>query len=165
MSKVEIKPFDLVEKTIGRTVLIVTRDVSGKPNAMTAGWLSLGGLWGKAVLTIAVRPDRYTYELLEAVPEFTVNVPGKELHRAVEICGVVSGRDEDKFARCRIRTEPGRVVSVPGLTGSLITYECEVILKAESAPIRKHRLYFGEIVASYAEESLVKELPQEGAGR
>ena len=156
MAKVEIKPFEVAGQTVGRTVLIVTRDGSGKPNAMTAGWLQLGGLWGKAVLTIAVRPERYTYELLEGWGEFTVNVPGKALTEAVEVCGEVSGRDVDKFARCGMTAVPGREVSVPGIGEAVITYECKVILTAESSPITSHRLYFGEIVSAYAEEQVVE---------
>lgn len=156
MAKVNIKPFDLSGQTVGRTILIVTRDVNGRPNAMTAGWMSLGGLWSKPILTIAIRPDRYTYELLAQVPEFTVNVPGKELNQALELCGTLSGRDTDKFARCAMTPVPAQTISVPAIGESLITYECKVILTAESAPITKHRLYFGEILAAYAEESLVQ---------
>ena len=156
MGKVEIKPFELAGSTVGRTVLIVTCDGEGKPNAMTAGWLQLGGLWGKAILTIAVRPDRYTWGLLNERGEFTVNVPGKSLGEAVEVCGTVSGRDEDKFSRCEMTAVPGKAVSVPAIGEALITYECKVVLTAESAPITRHRLYFGEIVSAYADEELVK---------
>ena len=155
MAKVEIKPFELAGSTVGRTVLIVTRDARGKPNAMTAGWLQLGGLWAKPILTIAVRPDRYTYELLNGCGEFTVNVPGKELNEALEVCGAVTGREVDKFSRCGMTALPGRMVSVPSIGEALITYECKVILTAESKPITAHRLYFGEIVSAYAQEELV----------
>ena len=156
MAKVEVKPFEFSWETVGRTVLIVTRDGAGKPNAMTAGWLQLGGLWGKPVLTIAVRPERYTYGLLNAVGEFTVNVPGKELEEAVEVCGEVSGREVDKFARCGMTAVAGRMISVPTIGEALITYECKVILTAESKPITTHRLYFGEILATCAEEHLIR---------
>lgn len=155
MVKVEIKPFELSWETVGRTVLIVTRDGAGKPNAMTAGWLQLGGLWGKPVLTIAVRPERYTYDLLNNWGEFTVNVPGKELNEALEICGEVSGRDVDKFAKCGMTATPGRMVAVPSIEEAPIVYECKVILTAQSEPITTHRLYFGEIVTAYADEKLV----------
>ena len=154
MAKVDTKPFEHAWYTVGRTVLIVTRDQAGKPNAMTAGWLQLGGLWSLPVLTIAVRPERYTYDLLNAWGEFTVNVPTKQMEQAVELCGRVSGRDVDKFAEGGMTPVPGRMVSVPAIAEALITYECKVILTAESEPITTHRLYFGEILATYADEGL-----------
>ncbi len=156
MAKVEIRPFKLSWQPGGQTVLVVTVDGAGKPNAMTAGWLQLGGLWGKPILTIAVRPERYTYELLNACPAFTVNVMGKSMREAVNICGKKSGRDMDKFAQCGLTAVEGRKIPVPAIAEAEITYECKVILTAESAPITTHRLYFGEILSSYAEEAAVK---------
>jgi len=158
MPKVDIKPFELADSTVGRTVLIVAADADGKPNAMTAGWFQLGGLWSKPVLTIAVRPDRYTYGLLNERGEFTVNVPGKALQEAVEICGSTSGRDVDKFEKCGMTAAPARTISVAAIAESLITYECKVILTAESEPITPHRLYFGEILTAYAEDRLVNDV-------
>ena len=155
MAKVEVKPFALSWQTVGRTVLVVTMDGAGTPNAMTAGWLQLGGLWGKPVLTIAVRPERYTYELLNALGEFTVNLPGRSLSEAVEVCGKLSGREVDKFGRCGMTAVPGRQITVPAIGEAEITYECKVILTAESMPITTHRLYFGEILSSYAEEVII----------
>jgi flavin reductase (DIM6/NTAB) family NADH-FMN oxidoreductase RutF len=156
MAKVEVRPFEFSWQTVGRTVLVVTVDSAGKPNPMTAGWLQLGGLWSKPVMTIAVRPERYTYDLLNAHGEFTVNVAGPELAEALDVCGNKSGRDMDKFAVCGMTPTPGRRISVPGIREALITYECKVILTAESAPITTHRLYFGEIQVVYAEEHLAR---------
>ncbi len=66
-AKLEIKPFELSWETVGRTVLIATRDAKGKPNAMTAGWLQLGGLWGKPVLTIS---EAEKFDVTDAVINF-----------------------------------------------------------------------------------------------
>ena len=165
MVKVDIKPFELSWQTVGRTVLIVTRDKDGKPNPMTAGWLQMGGLWGLPVITIAVRPERYTYELLNNWPEFTLNVPGKNLKDAVAVCGKKSGRDMDKFEKCGLTAVPGKKVSVPSIEEARIVYECKVVLTAQSEPITTHRLYFGEILAAYADTKLVKTTGRERGGR
>ena len=166
MVKVDIKPFELSWQTVGRTVLIVTQGKDGKPNPMTAGWLQLGGLWGLPIITIAVRPERYTYKLLEECPEFTLNVPGKNLKDAVAVCGKKSGRDMDKFAVCGMTATPGRKISVPSIEEARIVYECKVVLTAQSEPITTHRLYFGEILAAYADAKLVTKTGKErGRGR
>ena len=73
-----------------------------------------------------------------------------------KLCGEVSGRDVDKFAKCAMTATAGRAVSVPAIAEALITYECRIILTAESEPITPHRLYFGEILSAYAEEHMVK---------
>lgn len=68
-----------------------------KPNAMTIGWATLGIVWGKPILTVYVRPSRYTFGLIEKTGDFTVNVLPRELEEIASFCGNISGRDCDKF--------------------------------------------------------------------
>lgn len=43
-------------------------------NTMTIGWGQLGTLWNLPVCTVYVRPERYTYEFMEAQDTFSVSV-------------------------------------------------------------------------------------------
>jgi flavin reductase (DIM6/NTAB) family NADH-FMN oxidoreductase RutF len=114
---------------------------------------------------VMVRPSRHTYEMLEEHGEFTVNIPGKNLAEAVAYCGAVSGRNFDKFAEKGLTASRGKRVRVPIVGECVVHYECSVVHKNDILPselmpaIDKaayadksyHRVYYGEILAAYAD--------------
>ncbi len=139
---------------------------------MTIGWGTIGLVWGRPVFIVFVRPSRYTYSRLEQVEEFTVNVPTEQMGKAAEYCGKVSGRDHDKFKQANLTIVPGKKVKVPVIDECFISYECRVLHRNDLAPQtlvqavhdefypedNYHRIYYGEIVASYAEEDAARRL-------
>ena len=145
-------------------LLLVSLDGEGRPNAMAIGWATLGIIWGRPICTVLVRPSRYTYRCIEATGDFTVNVPPPELAEQVLFCGTKSGREHDKFAECGFTATPGREVKSPGIGECVACYECRVVQKNDVVPEHFapeivgecyragdfHRVYYGEIVASYA---------------
>ena len=66
-------------------------------NAMTVSWGGVGVLFHKPVATIYVRPQRYTYELIEQSPEFTLSFLPEGHRKALTLFGSKSGRDMDKI--------------------------------------------------------------------
>jgi flavin reductase (DIM6/NTAB) family NADH-FMN oxidoreductase RutF len=65
---------------------------------MTASWGALGELWGRDVSFIFVRPQRYTFEFINANPRYSVAFFDGSYRKALEIAGAKSGRDTDKAA-------------------------------------------------------------------
>ncbi len=101
----EIKPFDYndnVFKLFARDWMLMTAEKGGKCNAMTVGWGGLGVMWGKNVAFVAVRPERYTYEFLEAAETFSLTVFEQSYKKMLGYFGTVSGRDEDKIAKSNL---------------------------------------------------------------
>ena len=131
---------------------------------MTIGWMTGGVIWSKPVLTVLVRPSRFTYARMNEVSEFTVNVLPAASAEAIQICGSASGRDGDKFARTDLKPVVAQQVRVPIIEQGLIHYECRVVHTNEIIPANLapdivksfygsgdfHRVYFGEVVAAYA---------------
>ena len=79
---------------IGKGVLLTTA-ADGVVDTMTIGWGTLGIEWSKPIFIAFVRESRYTKELLDKNPEFTVNIPYGEYDKSIlSICGTRSGRDE-----------------------------------------------------------------------
>ncbi len=74
-------------------------------NAMTISWGGLGTLWGKPVVTVYVKPIRYTHRFLEANDCFTVSFYSEKFRRALALLGTLSGRDTDKIARAGLTPE------------------------------------------------------------
>lgn len=144
-------------------LLLVSADAVGKPNVMTIGWALLGIVWGKPILTVLVRPSRFTYGLMDAAGDFTVNVPSPEMDDIVQYCGSVSGRDHDKFAERHLTAAPARQVRSPIIAECLLHYECKVVHKNNVNPETLtpgilanyyprddfHRVFFGEVVGVY----------------
>lgn len=176
MSKVTIEYTDYFAKMIKRMqedgLLMVTSNTEGKPNVMTIGWGTVGIIWSLPVFLALVRPSRYTYSRLEEVAEFTVNVPSKEMAKAALHCGTVSGRDNDKFKDMGLTAVQGKKVKVPIIQECIMHYECRVVHENDVIPeaIEKriinsaypegdfHRIYYGQILATYADENALKKL-------
>lgn len=66
-------------------------------NTMTIGWCQLGDIWHMPTCTVFVRPERYTYSLMESHDYFTVSVFDTSYRSMMTDCGRRSGRDVDKI--------------------------------------------------------------------
>jgi flavin reductase (DIM6/NTAB) family NADH-FMN oxidoreductase RutF len=170
MAKVRVRYTDYFSQTIQRMredgLLLATQGKDGKPNVMTIGWGTMGAIWSRPIFIVMVRPSRYTYTRLEEVSDFTVNVPPRELGMTASYCGTVSGRDHDKFLEKHLTAVPGLEVRAPIIEECVLHYECrtlhrnDVVPEALAQAVRDeaypqgnfHRIYFGEIVAAYADE-------------
>jgi flavin reductase (DIM6/NTAB) family NADH-FMN oxidoreductase RutF len=154
---------ETLEKLEDPGCLLVGAKKDGKCNVMAIGWGFVGLLWGMPVFVVAVRHSRFTHEFVEDSGEFTVNVPGEGLDKAVDYCGEVTGREHDKFKDCGLAVKEGKKVKVPVIKKCKIHYECKVVHKLEvksglvPADVKNvyyqkgdyHTLYFGKILAVY----------------
>ncbi|MBE6934681.1 MAG: flavin reductase family protein [Ruminococcaceae bacterium] len=165
-----IDPFDYageIAKNMKRGILLTTKG-KGTVDTMTIGWGTIGIEWGRPVFVAYVRESRYTRELLDENPEFTVNVPIDQLDGSIlGFCGTKSGRDVDKIRELDLHLEEPEVVSVPGIRELPLTLECKVIYRnpqpTKGLPQEvlnryypevdgkrdAHIAYYGEIVAAY----------------
>ena len=81
-----------------------------KPNLITIGWT--GTICTQpSMVSISVRPERYSHHLIQESGQFAINLPTEALVRSVDWCGVKSGRDVDKFAACGLHSAPGSVLT------------------------------------------------------
>lgn len=73
-------------------------------NSMTIGWGEMGCLWGKNVITIFIKPNQKTYDILQEVDEFYVHFFDDSVKEDLKILGSVSGYEcEDKYANTVIQ--------------------------------------------------------------
>ena len=68
-----------------------------KPNIITVAWPGTV-CSDPAMVSISVRKERYSHEIIKETGEFVINLTTRKLTRATDYCGVKSGRDVDKFA-------------------------------------------------------------------
>lgn len=83
-----------------RWMLVAATDKSGKTNAMTASWGGMGVLWGKKVAFVFIRPQRYTKRFVDEADKFTLSFFDDSYKKMLGYMGKVSGKDEDKMAKC-----------------------------------------------------------------
>lgn len=83
---------------IGKEWMLITAGTLEKHNMMTASWGGIGWLWNKPVAFIFVRPERFTYPLIEENEHLTLSFLGNDekMRQIYNFCGTKSGRDFDK---------------------------------------------------------------------
>jgi len=129
-----IEPFDYAQQILSgvQKGALVTGAANGRVNPMTISWGMMGIEWGKPVFIVFVRESRFTRSLLEANPEFTINIPFGEVDKDIlRVCGSKSGRDMDKIAELGLTLETPDTVSVPGIKELPLTLECRVVYKQD----------------------------------
>ena len=120
-------------------------------NLITVAWTGII-CSAPPLLSISIRPERHSHAILRECGEFTVNLPTERLARIVDWCGVVSGRDQDKFARTGLTALRGSEVNAPLVAEAPLSLECRV---TKSLELGSHTLFLAEIVAVQAEASLL----------
>lgn len=122
-------------------------------NLITIGWT--GTICTQpSMVSISVRPERYSYQLIKDSGEFVINLPTRKLVRAVDWCGVKSGRDYDKFAEMKLIPLPASTVSCPILAESPVNLECQV---TQVIPLGSHDLFLAKVTAVDVDEALLDE--------
>lgn len=96
------------------------------------------------MLSISVRPERYSHEIIRTTHEFVVNVPSAGQARTVDWCGVVSGRDEDKFTRTKLTPAPALKVRTPIVRECPLNIECRI---KQSLNLGSHTMFVAQVVA------------------
>ena len=104
------------------------------------------------MLSISVRPGRYSYDILSDTGEFVVNIPSLKQTRALDWCGVVSGRDFDKFAHASLTPAPALKIQSPIVLESPVNIECQV---TKTLPLGSHTLFLAEVVAVQVSANLI----------
>ncbi len=129
MSFREISPFEITDNTFfafdKAWALITSPDktkASGA-NAMTASWGGLGILWNKPVATVYIRPQRYSYPLVNDSERISLCFFDEEHRDALKLCGTKSGRDMDKLAECNMTTSS--VLDTPVINEARMVLVCK----------------------------------------
>jgi flavin reductase (DIM6/NTAB) family NADH-FMN oxidoreductase RutF len=154
--KEEVMKRSLGKKTIlypAPVLVIGTYDAAGNANVMTASW---GGICCSSPPCVAVslRKATYSYGSITGRKAFTVNIPSETHLRNADYFGLVSGKNEDKFAMSGLTQVKGDFVDAPYIGEFPLVLECRVIHTIE---IGLHTQFIGEIMDVKAEESVLKE--------
>jgi len=137
-------------------VLVTCVDENGKPNIITLAWAGVVNS-EPPMIGISIRPERYSHGCIKEAKEFVVNLPSEEMVRGVDACGVVSGRETDKFDRTGWKAVPAEKVKAPLIDECPVQMECKV---KQIISLGSHDLFLGEVVALHVKEEVQKEKGQ-----
>ena len=106
-------------------VMVSVTDGEGNDNIITIAWVGTV-CTNPPMVSISVRPSRFSYEMLKKTGEFVINLTTEDLAYATDYCGVRSGRDVDKFKEMKLTKEKADFVKVPMIGESPVNIECRV---------------------------------------
>lgn len=122
-----------------------------RPNIITVAWAGIVNT-EPPMLSVSIRPERLSHEIIMKTREFVVNIPSASLAKVVDWCGMKSGRDVDKFAEMRLTSLPAEQVSCPIIADCPINIECKV---AKVIPLGTHDMFIAKIVAVQIADTLL----------
>ena len=129
MSYKEISPYEISDNVFAALnkdwMLICAPDKFKEcgANAMTASWGGFGVLWNKPGATRYVRPQRYTFDLMEDCDRVSLSFFEDSFRDALKVCGTKSGRDMDKLAACGMTAS--EIAGVPVINEARLTLVCK----------------------------------------
>lgn len=132
-------------------VMVTSSDGKGKDNIITVAWAGTVNTQ-PPMISISVRKERFSYELIKNKGEFVVNLVTKKLVRAVDYCGVKSGSKVDKFEELKLTKEKAQQVDVPLIAQSPVNIECVV---RECLELGSHDMFIGNVVAVNVDDELL----------
>lgn len=151
MPKEVWKPANLLAPT---PVIMASAGRPGEtPNIITLAWAGTV-CSDPPMLSVSIRPERYSYPLIRETGEFVVNLVTEELTRAADFCGVRSGRDLNKFEAAGLTPEPSVKIAAPAIAESPVNLECRV---TQVIPLGSHDLFLAEILAVRVDARLINE--------
>lgn len=138
-------------------VVLVSCAEAGKPenrNMITVAWA--GTINSEPPMaSISIRKERYSHRLIKGSGEFVINLADEEMCRAVDFCGVRSGRDTDKARETGLRYVPAEgLETAPAVDGAPVSLSCKVCQVIE---LGSHDLFLGEVVAVRIRKDLMDE--------
>ena len=141
MSKQVWKPGNMIYPL--PAVMVSTADKSGNTNILTIAWTGTV-CTNPPMAYISVRPERYSYHMIEESGEFVINLTTEKLAWAADFCGVRSGRDVDKWKECSLTAEPAQSLKyAPSIK--------------ESEKLGSHHMFLAEVTAVRVDDSYLDE--------
>ena len=129
---------------------IVGAMVDGKPNFITIAHIGIVNHAKPFLISLSMAKPHYTNAGIKENKAFSVNLPSEDLVVATDYVGLVSGKKTDKSGVFDIFY--GSLETAPMISECPINMACK-LYDVYDTPT--HDLFIGEIVESYAEESVL----------
>ena len=151
MSFIQMKPGTLLSPT--PVVMVSCASEGTRPNIITLAWVGTVNS-DPPMVSISVRPERYSHHIIRDTGEFVINLVSRELVQATDLCGVKSGSDLDKFELCGLdAVSVDQMRYAPAIAQSPAYLACSV---RQTLELGSHTMFLGEIVNMGVREDLLE---------
>ena len=134
-------------------VMVSCKRAEEKPNIITVAWA--GTVCSEpAMVSISVREERYSHDIIEDSGEFVVNLVTEKLTKACDWCGVRSGRDFDKFREMKLTEYRSEIMDTPAIADSPVNIYCKVV---KTEKLGSHDMFIGEVVGVTVDDAYMDE--------
>ncbi|MFP4527515.1 MAG: flavin reductase family protein [Candidatus Kapaibacterium sp.] len=142
-------------------LLVGSYDENEVPNIMTVAW---GGIAcsDPPALSVSIRKSRYTFDNITRRRAFTVNIPSVEYVGETHYCGVISGRDENKFETLGLTAVRSELADAPYVRECPVNLICGLLDVVE---VGSHVMFIGEILDVLSEECFLTDKGQLSIGK
>ena len=123
-------------------VMVSCKAGNEKANIITVAWAGTV-CSDPAMVSISVRPDRYSHHIILESREFVINLVTEKLTRACDWCGVKSGRDYDKFKEMNLHEYYSDLMETPAIEESPVNIWCRVTKIEE---LGSHDMFIAKVV-------------------
>lgn len=147
MGKIDFKPGNMLYPL--PAVLVTARSREGEDAVITIAWTGTV-CTNPPMLYISVRPERHSYSILKDSGEFVVNLTTEGLVKAVDFCGVRSGKAVDKFRETGLVRGEAVKINAPVIMDSPVNIECKVRQVME---LGSHHMFLADVVHVTVDES------------
>ena len=151
MSKRSWKPGNMLYPV--PAVMVSCKRGDERANIITVAWAGTV-CSDPPMVSISVRPERYSHDLINDSGEFVVNLVTERLVRACDWCGVKSGRDHDKFREMKLGEYESEFTNAPAIAESPVNIYCKVV---KTEKLGSHDMFIGEVIGVTVDEAYMDE--------
>ncbi len=132
--------------------VLVGAMVDGKPNYITIAHIGIVNHARPYLISLSMAKAHYTNPGIRQNKAFSVNIPSENLVVETDYAGLVSGKKTDKSDLFEIFY--GELQNAPMIKECPLNMECRLY---DTYDTPTHDLFIGEIVETYADESVLNE--------
>lgn len=134
-------------------VMVSCQNRAGEANIITVAWAGTV-CSDPPMLSISVRKERHSYEMLHETGEFVVNLTSEDLVRSCDFCGCTTGAKIDKFTACHLTKEESEKIKAPAIQEAPVSLECVVRQEME---LGTHVMFLAEVVCVRVDQQYLDE--------
>lgn len=134
-------------------VMVSCQRKGEKPNIITVAWVGTV-CTNPAMVSVSIRPERYSYEIIKESGSFVINLVSEELAFAMDYCGVKSGRNMDKFKEMKLTAIPSEKVDAPAIGEASVSIECSV---EQILELGSHHMFLAKVMAVQVKKAYLDE--------
>ena len=139
--RIDLKPGNVLYPL--PAVMVSCGEMGGETNIITIAWTGTT-CSDPPMVYISVQPKRHSFSMIQKSGEFVINLVTEDLAKAMDFCGVRSGRDVNKWEACHLSPAPGKTVRCPLIAESPVNIECKVVSDTD---LGSHHMFLANVTA------------------